>query len=192
MVSPESRALVLVDGHCLLCQAWVKFLVPRDRHRRMAFAPLQSGYAAAALREAGVDSETITLARRSTGGGSPSETSWEGRIGSTEQIGGEGRTGASARTGPGDGPGSVLLLRAGRLHDRSDAAIRILALLGFPWSLARVCLLVPGPIRNAVYDFVARRRYRWFGRSETCMVPPVDLDQCVRGHDEAGRSGLGA
>jgi predicted DCC family thiol-disulfide oxidoreductase YuxK len=32
-------------------------------------------------------------------------------------------------------------------------------------------MIVPRPLRDAIYDLVARRRYRWFGRRETCMVP---------------------
>ena len=180
MSSPKPQALVLVDGHCLLCQAWVKFLLPRDRRARMIFAPLQSEYAARALRDAGIDPSSVPLvgANGSRADGSPPQT-----MGSVE---------GGTRDGLEDGPGTVLLLEHGRLHERSGAAIRIVSMLGFPWSLLRVCLLIPPPIRNATYDFVAKRRYRWFGRSETCMVPPVDLDRRVREPDVPRRTGPGA
>ena len=57
-----------------------------------------------------------------------------------------------------------LLDEAGH-HDRSTAALRIAAELSFPWSLLRFLKVVPRPVRDACYDFVARRRRRWFGRT---------------------------
>ncbi len=57
-----------------------------------------------------------------------------------------------------------LLDEAGH-HDRSAAALRIAAELSFPWSLLRFLKVVPRPVRDACYDFVARRRRRWFGRT---------------------------
>ena len=54
---------------------------------------------------------------------------------------------------------------------RSDAALAIAARLGFPWSLLRVFRLVPRPLRDAAYDLVARNRFRFFGRRETCHLP---------------------
>lgn len=54
---------------------------------------------------------------------------------------------------------------------RSDAALAIAAMLSFPWSLLRVFRLVPRPLRDAAYDLVARNRFRFFGRRETCHLP---------------------
>ena len=51
---------------------------------------------------------------------------------------------------------------------RSDAAIAIAARLRRPWHLLTVLRLVPRPIRDRVYAFVASNRYRWFGKRETC------------------------
>lgn len=61
-------------------------------------------------------------------------------------------------------PGQPILVR-------SDAALAIAAMLGFPWSLLRVFRLVPRPLRDAAYDLVARNRFRFFGRRETCHLP---------------------
>jgi len=47
------------------------------------------------------------------------------------------------------------------------------ALDGF-WRLAGVVWLVPAPLRNALYRWLARKRYRWFGRSQTGLLPPDD------------------
>jgi predicted DCC family thiol-disulfide oxidoreductase YuxK len=65
---------------------------------------------------------------------------------------------------------SIVLVEDGVVHVRSDAALRIACRLGFPWVLGYGLMIVPRPLRDAVYDFVARRRYRWFGRRDTCMV----------------------
>lgn len=75
----------------------------------------------------------------------------------------------------GDDPGSVLLLERGVLHDRSSAALRIARHLSFPYSALFVFLIVPRPLRDLVYRFIARNRYRWFGKSETCRVPTPEL-----------------
>lgn len=69
---------------------------------------------------------------------------------------------------------SVVLVQNGRAYTRSGAALRILKLLGPPWSVAQVLLLIPGPIRDLVYDLIARNRYRWFGRRAECRVPTAE------------------
>jgi predicted DCC family thiol-disulfide oxidoreductase YuxK len=66
---------------------------------------------------------------------------------------------------------SIVLVEAGVVYVRSAAALRIARRLGFPWALGYGLMVVPRPLRGAIYDLVARRRYRWFGRRETCMVP---------------------
>ena len=70
---------------------------------------------------------------------------------------------------------SVVLVEGGRVYTRSTAALRIARRLTGGWRLLYVCLLVPRPIRDAVYDWVARNRYRWFGREEACRVPTPAL-----------------
>ncbi len=76
-----------------------------------------------------------------------------------------------AHQAPSPLPDSLVLLAAGRVHVRSGAALRIALRLRFPWPLCAVLLLVPWPLRDFVYDLVARRRQRWFGRLTSCMVP---------------------
>lgn len=67
---------------------------------------------------------------------------------------------------------SIVLWRDGELLDRSTAVLTALALTGGPWkAVAAVALAVPRGVRDAVYGWVAKRRYRWFGRSETCRLP---------------------
>ena len=72
-------------------------------------------------------------------------------------------------------PDSLVLLEDGRLFTRSTAALRVARRLRFPWPLAYVFVAVPRRVRDWVYDAVARNRYRWFGRRDTCMVPTSEL-----------------
>lgn len=62
-----------------------------------------------------------------------------------------------------------------RALDRDRAAIFVLERLGFPWVLAWVFNVVPRFLRRPVYNFVARRRYRWFGKFGTIPLPPEDF-----------------
>ena len=57
---------------------------------------------------------------------------------------------------------------------RSEAALRLLDHIGGFWRLVSWLRIIPRPIRDAVYDTIARSRYRWFGRFESCRVPPPE------------------
>ena len=70
---------------------------------------------------------------------------------------------------------SIILLEDGHAYLRSTASLRIAAKLTWPWSLARVFLLVPMPIRDAVYRIVAAIRHRVAGKSNACDVPPPEI-----------------
>jgi predicted DCC family thiol-disulfide oxidoreductase YuxK len=71
--------------------------------------------------------------------------------------------------------GSFVLLSDGKVYTRSAAALRIASHFKGAWQLLRVLWLVPRPLRDLLYDFVARNRYSWFGKAETCMVPTPEL-----------------
>lgn len=70
---------------------------------------------------------------------------------------------------------SLAYWRKGKVLTRSTAALNVARDLGGPWSLAYGFILVPRPIRDAVYDLVARRRYRWCGMRDACMVPTPEI-----------------
>ncbi|HHM20383.1 MAG TPA: thiol-disulfide oxidoreductase DCC family protein [Bacteroidetes bacterium] len=70
---------------------------------------------------------------------------------------------------------TVVLICDGRLYTKSDAALQTFKHLGGPWRYLRVFTIVPRKIRNAVYDFIARHRYKWFGKKDTCMMPTPDI-----------------
>lgn len=60
-------------------------------------------------------------------------------------------------------------------HRKSDAVLRIAHHLGWPYRLAVPARFVPRIVRDRVYEFVANRRYRWFGQREACMLPTPEL-----------------
>lgn len=70
---------------------------------------------------------------------------------------------------------SVVLVEGGRVYTRSTAALRIARRLRGPWRLLAAFVVVPRPVRDLVYDWVARNRYRWFGREEACRMPTPEL-----------------
>lgn len=70
---------------------------------------------------------------------------------------------------------SIILIEGDRLSLRSTATLRIAARLSWPWSMARVCLCVPVPIRDAVYRGVATVRHRISRRSTVCAFAPPEL-----------------
>ena len=58
---------------------------------------------------------------------------------------------------------------------KSTAALKIASKLGFPRNLLSVFLIIPSIIRNWVYDYIAKNRYKWYGKKEECMIPTPDL-----------------
>jgi predicted DCC family thiol-disulfide oxidoreductase YuxK len=70
---------------------------------------------------------------------------------------------------------TFVLIADGKAYLRSDAAIRVTRYLAGGWRLLGAIRIIPRPLRDWAYDFVARNRYRWFGRFETCMVPTPEL-----------------
>jgi predicted DCC family thiol-disulfide oxidoreductase YuxK len=70
---------------------------------------------------------------------------------------------------------TILLLEGDRRYSRSSAALRIAKRLRAPWPLLSLFLVVPAPIRDLVYRFIARNRYCWFGKTDACMVPTAAI-----------------
>lgn len=66
---------------------------------------------------------------------------------------------------------SFMLLEGEQLYTKSSGALRMLRHLGGGWSLLYAFIIVPKFIRDAVYNFIAQNRYRWFGKKEECWLP---------------------
>lgn len=68
-------------------------------------------------------------------------------------------------------PDSILFYENSNLAYKSKAVLSVAKHLKMPWRLAIVFRIIPSFISNMVYDWIARNRYRWFGKKETCRVP---------------------
>ena len=122
----QYQHVIVFDGVCNFCNAFVNFVLDRDSQGLFKFGTLQSLPAQAILQHF--------------------------QLPTTEYK-------------------TFLLIEQGKLFTKSTAAIKILKQLGTPWSLFGVFVMVPRSIRDLIYDFVARHRYQWMGKSESCRVP---------------------
>lgn len=85
-------------------------------------------------------------------------------------------------------PNTFAYIADGSASQKSDAAIRILhGLPGWRWTSA--LRAIPRPIRDAIYDFIAHNRYRWFGRYDSCVLPNADGTWPKEGSDGSSDTG---
>lgn len=131
MRETETKAIVLYDGVCGLCNRAVQFLLKRDRHDRLQFASLQSDLAANLLNKHGIDHKNLDTVYAVLNYGESNET----------------------------------------LLAKGDAFLFFGKAIGGIWTVAQAGRIIPRPVRNWLYDFVARHRYQVFGKSESCMLP---------------------
>ncbi len=130
MVPTLSPPVVLFDGVCNLCNAWVRFVVRHDPTGIFRFAAQQSPIGQAMIRQ---------------------------HMKGFRQL------------------SNVVLIAGDSVYTESTAILEICARLGPPWSWIAVLRVIPRRVRDACYDFVARHRYQWFGRTDNCQVLSTDL-----------------
>lgn len=70
---------------------------------------------------------------------------------------------------------SIVLIKDGKVYQRSRAALEIARGLSGLWPLMYAFVIVPPFIRNGVYNWIAKNRYRWFGEKDECMIPTPEL-----------------
>lgn len=70
---------------------------------------------------------------------------------------------------------SILFYRDGIIFSKSSAVIQIFFELGFPFNLIQIFMAIPKFVRDKIYDFVARNRYKWFGKRVSCRIPTKEL-----------------
>ncbi len=89
----------------------------------------------------------------------------------------QGPRGQEVERKAGDGPLKTMLLECdGAILARSDGVLRVLDALGGHWRvLATAGRLIPRPLRDAAYNFIAARRHRWFGKGDACALPDEAL-----------------
>jgi predicted DCC family thiol-disulfide oxidoreductase YuxK len=122
--------LILFDGVCLLCSAWVRFVVRRDPAARFRFVAIQDPAGRRVAAQLGIDAAE---------------------------------------------PETNAVVLGGRAFFKSDAALVVPGALPGWRRWTAPLRLAPRPLRDWVYDRVARNRYRLFGRTDVCMVPTPDL-----------------
>jgi predicted DCC family thiol-disulfide oxidoreductase YuxK len=66
---------------------------------------------------------------------------------------------------------TIIFYDEGRFFTKSTAVLKIAGNLGFPYYAVVILFIIPRPLRDWVYDYIARNRIRWFGQRETCRVP---------------------
>ena len=72
-------------------------------------------------------------------------------------------------------PDTILLIEGDHVRRDSDAVLAIYTGLGWPWRIAAIARIIPRAVRDPIYRWVARNRYRLFGRRETCWVPRAEF-----------------
>ncbi|MFL5811831.1 MAG: thiol-disulfide oxidoreductase DCC family protein [Flavisolibacter sp.] len=70
---------------------------------------------------------------------------------------------------------SFVLIDEGKVYKKSTASLRVMNKLPWYWKEAQILRVVPTFLRDAIYDFVAKHRYKWFGKKEQCMVPTPEM-----------------
>lgn len=69
---------------------------------------------------------------------------------------------------------SIVLFDNGRFYTESTAGLRVAVRLRFPYPLFGALFIFPAFLRDPVYRWIARNRYKWFGRRDSCMIPGPD------------------
>ena len=72
-------------------------------------------------------------------------------------------------------PNSFILIVGDKWYEKSSATLKIFEFLPWYWKWTKVFWLVPKFIRDGLYDFVSKRRYKWFGKKDQCMIPTPEV-----------------
>ncbi|ASV66642.1 MULTISPECIES: thiol-disulfide oxidoreductase DCC family protein [Cytobacillus] len=70
---------------------------------------------------------------------------------------------------------SFIYIEDDRAYDQSTAVIKVLQQLRGMWKLIAAFSIIPKPIRDKMYQFIAKRRYKWFGKKESCRLPSPEI-----------------
>lgn len=72
---------------------------------------------------------------------------------------------------------SVIFINNGKVYTQSSAAIQICKELDGGWKLFFGLIIIPKFFRDFLYNIIARNRYKWFGKKESCMIPTPELKE---------------
>ena len=120
------KNVIVFDGVCNLCNAWVRFTLRFDRRQRFNFVVAQSPLGERIYANLGLKSSDYE---------------------------------------------TFIVLTKGQLHTKLDGLFALMSTLGYPWKALSIFRILPRPLKNLMYDLVAKNRYRVFGKRDTCMIP---------------------
>ena len=72
---------------------------------------------------------------------------------------------------------TVILIKNGKAYSRSDVPLQVVRLFSGLWPLLYIFIIIPKGIRDFIYDWVAKNRYKWFGKKDQCMIPTPELKE---------------
>jgi predicted DCC family thiol-disulfide oxidoreductase YuxK len=72
---------------------------------------------------------------------------------------------------------SIVLIENNRYFTESTAALKIAKHLDGFWKCLYILWIVPRPIRNFIYRYIAKNRYKWFGKNDACMLPTKEIKE---------------
>ncbi|TAF56724.1 MAG: DUF393 domain-containing protein [Sphingobacteriia bacterium] len=144
----QQHPIVLFDGVCVFCNVWIDRLMRWDKHQRFRLLPLQSELAKKTWLQGFTQHSTVA----------------ENPV--PNPAGAEQGSPAAQPL-----PNSVQLYYQGKWYSESTAVLKIALLLGFPFSLLAMGFLFPPFVRNGIYRLIARNRYNWWGKKNSCRVP---------------------
>jgi predicted DCC family thiol-disulfide oxidoreductase YuxK len=70
---------------------------------------------------------------------------------------------------------SFVLIDGGKAYKKSLASLRVMSKLPWYWKEVQLFRIIPTIFRDAIYDFIAKRRYKWFGKKDQCMIPTPEI-----------------
>ncbi|WP_378998754.1 thiol-disulfide oxidoreductase DCC family protein [Metabacillus niabensis] len=70
---------------------------------------------------------------------------------------------------------SFIFIHNGKVYQKSQAALQLCLLFGGGWRLLYLFIIIPRPIRDAIYHYIAKNRYKWFGKADQCMLPTAKV-----------------
>ena len=141
----DAPRILLFDGVCNVCSAWVDLILRLDPDGKIHLASLQSEIGGELLAWADRESDQSFFSS------DPDAADDDDRF------------------------ASMVFIENGVAHGRSTAFLRACRHLRLPWPLLTVGLLIPRPMRDWLYGEVASHRYEWFGKRHTCRVPTPEI-----------------
>jgi predicted DCC family thiol-disulfide oxidoreductase YuxK len=141
--------IILFDGVCNLCNASVNFIIDHDSKKKFHFTSLQSEFAQSLIINSSSENKLFTPK-----GIIPLNQEMQKELNSLN---------------------SIIYFEDNVFYQKSDAALRIARHLDGIYKLISIGKILPTALRDSIYEYIARNRYRWFGKSESCRMPTPEL-----------------